>query len=155
ADALKDPKVVLHLIPVYSTMAWSGRPEALEFLKQRASFEYWATHPMPQTERLQTETHERLPVTAQSQVLYPIARCPSPEAEAFLKACERDPRYEKESYLLDSVNGAISGRSSWLSYYQMAEDAWKQRGPLVSLTEEPAPRSVESYNPYHYESGLY
>ncbi len=154
ADALKDPSLVLHLIPFYTIMAWSNRPEALEFLKQRASFEYWQTHPLPHTLRENSETKELWPVTAQSQVMYALARCPRPEAEAFLKACWADPRYHNEPAMEGSVAGSMNDITSWRYDYQMAQDAWAKRGPLTSLTEAPS-RPAEIYNPYHFESGLY
>lgn len=132
-SAIASDKEKLNYIErAYMIMGKSALPEALEFLEQRASFEFWSGKHMPRDVHEFTDTPDSVVETAQGLALYAIALHPSAEAQAFLSACQNDPRFVKDRYLSDGIKIDLDFYNSSLADYYRREDAWKKRAKLFN-----------------------
>ncbi len=135
-DAYKDPEWISSLSSIYSLLGRSGSPEALRFLQQRASFEYWKNRTMPVLKEEFGEDRVPETITPQEQALYAIAWHPSPEAQKFLEACQKDPRYQDNRRLALAIKFALETRPLAHQIYETVQNAWAERGLLPALSPE-------------------
>jgi len=118
----------------YEAMARSGTPEALAFLMQRASFEFWQGRAMP---RVLFTPKNPTWWNAQGEALRQIAQYGSPEAEAFLQACASDPRYTNDAVLKAYLNFDKDFLPEFREDDQARELAWKIRGEMLHSKAPP------------------
>jgi hypothetical protein len=140
----------------YDIMAYSGYPQALDFLEQRASFEFWQDKKMPYVPPGPPwgDTY-RLPQTAQDDAIYAIVNISSPEAEAFLRKCQQDPRYMRVDLLKNSLDFILEhffteNRAETEKNKLIMDKAWAKRAELLKgkaaavPTPDATPRSIDA-----------
>jgi hypothetical protein len=125
----------------YSAIAYQGSLEALDFLKLRASEEYWKHRNMPTSIEVIDHPYSESKITARSKALLAIAQHPSPEAENFYKEAYINPKFN-EDYLRAQLESNFRMRSTWLTAHKQRMEARElkrsEQSPKANIANEPA-----------------
>jgi hypothetical protein len=152
SDYTEDDSARELLTNAYAVIAASGTPDALEFLKQRASFEYWAGRPMPKKEGVSDGVPGSPPFTwtAQGAAIMELPDFPGPQGYDYLDALALKSRY-----------AADPGMQRFLEMAHQASPAWRDQRRIRQALEwrdqyrgvHPAPEIP--FNPNQFQSDLY
>ena len=125
----KNPLAVTYLDQVYALMGEIDTPEALDFLKQRASFEFWSGRAMPTFETVEEDGLEPIKSTetAQGDAIVSLGSYLRPEGLAAIHELARDPRYANDAYLYHCLKIALDMREPISKYRTENETIWAKR----------------------------
>ena len=143
---LGEDQEIDYLEMAYSAVAYEGSPEALEFLKKRASKTFWDDKEMPSGIETISDPYSEKKVTARSKALLAISKHPSAGAEKFLEKAYADSSFSEE-YIQARLESNFRMRSTWISAHEKRMEAHRMKQGIqqlsndASVTSEPPPYS--------------